>query len=293
MKYTRYSFKITSADNNSEMVQSACDVLCSLVAEVGFESFEETNGGVEGYIPTDSDCREAVDNVIREFPIEGIHIDYTSNELKDENWNRVWESEGFEPIYVSGRCVIHDMLHELPQDVDKDMVEIVIDTEQAFGTGTHETTYMIVEHIISMNIEGKRVLDCGCGTGILSIVASVFGAQSVVGYDIDEWSVNNTLHNADINGVKNIDVRHGDASVLDAVDGCFDVVIANINRNILLADMPQFKKMMSPNGSLILSGFYVDDINILKDKAATMGLSLDMTKEKNNWAMAVFSLSGD
>ena len=137
------------------------------------------------------------------------------------------------------------------------------------------------------------MLDCGCGTGILSIVASVFGAKSVVGYDIDEWSVNNTLHNADINGVKNIDVRHGDASVLDAVDGCFDVVIANINRNILLADMPQFKKMMSPNGSLILSGFYVDDINILKDKAATMGLSLDMTKEKNNWAMAVFSLSGD
>ncbi|MGN1375209.1 MAG: 50S ribosomal protein L11 methyltransferase, partial [Prevotella sp.] len=192
MNYTKYSFMITSADGNADLVQAACDIFCNLVAEVGFESFEETDNGIDGYIPADLDNRDAIDAVIAGFPIDGIIIEYTGTEVKDENWNRVWESEGFEPICVAGRCVIHDMLHALPKDIDKDVVEIIIDTEQAFGTGTHETTYMIVEHILSMNMSGKSVLDCGCGTGILSIVASEFGAKSVTGYDIDEWSVRNS-----------------------------------------------------------------------------------------------------
>lgn len=293
MKYSRYSFKITGADGNDDLLQSACDVFCALVAEVGFESFEQTDYGVDGYIPTNSDNRKAIEAVIADFPIEGVCIDYTSEDIEDENWNRLWESEGFEPINVAGRCVIHDMLHPLPQDIDENVLEIVIDTEQAFGTGTHETTYMIVEHILSMNMSGKSVLDCGCGTGILSVVASRSGAERVVGYDIDEWSVRNTLHNAEINGVENIEVRHGDSSVLNTLDETFDVVIANINRNILLADMSDFRRMMNPTAILVLSGFYVDDIPLLREKASTLGLSLDFTKDKNNWAMAVFSSSAN
>ena len=157
----------------------------------------------------------------------------------------------------------------------------------AFGTGNHETTRMIVATLLSMNLSLKRVLDCGCGTGILGIVAAKLGAKEVVGYDIDEWSVENTKHNALLNGVSPIEVYHGNASVINHISGLFDIVLANINRNILLDDMKSFRSVMADGSYLILSGFYEEDIPVLLEKAEQLGLKESARRTDNNWACLV------
>ena len=155
-------------------------------------------------------------------------------EAEYRNWNEQWENEGFEPIVIDGRCIIHDTKHPAGDKApDSPTLDITIEARQAFGTGTHETTRMIVGELLKMDLKGKRILDCGCGTGILGIVASKCGASEIVAYDIDEWSVENARHNAKLNGVKNMEVLEGDRNVLSHVSGVFDVVLANINRNIL------------------------------------------------------------
>ena len=170
------------------------------------------------------------------------------------------------------------------------MLDITIDAKLAFGTGNHETTRMIVRELMNYDLEGKRVLDCGCGTGILSIVASKRGAKEVVSYDIDEWCTRNTEHNAQLNDVKNLEVLLGDAHVLSHVSGVFDVVLANINRNILLADMPRFKEVMTHGSVLIISGFYEEDSMILAEKAGELGMSLRCANSENNWCMLQFRI---
>ena len=158
----------------------------------------------------------------------------------------------------------------------------------AFGTGTHETTRMMVSALLALPLEGMRVLDCGTGTGILSIAALKLGCHEAVGYDIDEWSVDNARHNAVINGVDNrFESLLGDASILNKVEGCFDVVVANINRNILLADMPAFAAKLSPTGTLLLSGFYTADVPLLTEKAESLGLKLSAQKCDNDWCCLV------
>jgi ribosomal protein L11 methyltransferase len=167
-------------------------------------------------------------------------------------------------------------------------MDVVIDAKLAFGTGNHETTRMIVKTMFETEIKGNSVLDCGCGTGILSIVAAKLGAAHVTGYDIDEWSVRNTEHNAELNGVSDdVEVLHGDAHVLTHISGMFNIIIANINRNILLNDMPYFKEVMAADGTLILSGFYEDDVPLLVEKASTLGLLYEGKKTENGWAMIV------
>ena len=166
-------------------------------------------------------------------------------------------------------------------------IKIGIEAHNAFGTGTHETTRMILKALIELSPEGKRVLDCGCGTGILSIAASKLGAREVVAYDIDEWSVNNTKHNAEINGVDNIEVYEGDAHILSHINGMFDVVLANINRNILLQDMESFDKVLSIGGNLIISGFFEADIQPLITKASVLGLTEVKRYSDGEWRAIV------
>ena len=192
----------------------------------------------------------------------------------------------YEPIYIDDLCVIHDTTH-LPDNAGGAM-DVTIDAKLAFGTGNHETTRMIVKTLFEVELKGKSVLDCGCGTGILSIVAAKLGASHVTGYDIDEWSVKNTEHNAELNGVRDdVEVLHGDAHVLTHISGIFNIIIANINRNILLNDMPYFKDVLASGGMLILSGFYEDDIPLLVEKASTLGLLYEGKKTENGWAMIV------
>ncbi len=301
--------------------QDAQDLLAALAGEAGFETFEETETGLKGYVQQALFDEETLKSVLDGFPIDNTHIIYKVQEAEDRDWNEQWEQEGFEPIYIEERfekrfeeggtrkedsqrhtllcrerdmhaILIHDGRH-LPTDYSpsslllppSSTIEIEIDAHMAFGTGTHETTRMICRQLLNMPLEGKRILDCGCGTGILGICALKLGAASCVGYDIDEWSADNTRHNAVINRVDDrLEVLCGDATVLSGYTSEFDVVLANINRNILLQDMEHFVSVMAPGATLILSGFYQSDCKLLEEKALTLGLHPTLVTTDGDWA---------
>ena len=292
MKYFEVDFTLTPC------TQVAQDLLSALAGEVGFETFEETEKGLTGYVQQSLFDESALQQVLNSFPLEDTRIKYNVREAEDRDWNEQWEQEGFEPIEVKCKTddgkgkmlVIHDGRH-LPSDINHQTAAIMIeiDAHLAFGTGTHETTQMICQTLLERNIEGKRVLDCGCGTGILGICALKLGAKKCLAYDIDEWSVDNTRHNAVINQVDDkLTVLHGDGSLLDSVKDSYDVVVANINRNILLQDMERFANVITPQQILILSGFYESDIPLIRDKYSSMGFWLLETKKNGDWACLVF-----
>ena len=278
MKYFEVDFTISpySAD--------ASDVLAAMAGEARFETFEETETGLKGYVQQSLFDVSALKAALEDFPFEDTTIGYDIREAEDRDWNEQWEQEGFEPIIISDNLIIHDGRH-LPDSTPD--IAIEIDAKLAFGTGTHETTRMICSTLLELQPKG-RVLDCGTGTGILSICALQLGAQEAIGYDIDEWSVDNARHNAVINQVDNrFTSLLGDASILNKMEGTFDLVMANINRNILLNDLPQFVSKMNAGATLILSGFYTNDCQILIEKAQTLGLSLRQQKEDQQWACLV------
>ena len=283
MKYFEVKFTLSPYSTD------ASDVLSAMAGEAGFESFEETADGLLGYVQQSLFSEDTLQEVLSDFPFEGIAVTYDIREAEDRDWNEQWENEGFEPIILPG-LIIHDGRH-LPDNLSilnsKFLIEI--DAKLAFGTGTHETTRMICAELMQLP-SVARVLDCGTGTGILSICALKLGATEAVGYDIDEWSVDNARHNAVINRVDDrFTSLLGDATILNKVEGTFDLVLANINRNILLADMPAMREKMSPGATLILSGFYTADSPLLIEKAATLGLTLTKQKEDHDWACLVFS----
>lgn len=287
MKYLVATFNIETAP---DLMEAARDLLADGAAEAGFESFEETETGMEAYVQKDLFDKEVLDAYISDFPIMDTQITYDIQDAEDKDWNQEWEEQGFAPIYVGDQVVIYDAKHpELYPDTSNrpDIIEIGIEAKLAFGTGNHETTRMIISQLLQMPIKTKRILDCGTGTGILGLTASKLGAKDVVGYDIDEWSVENAKHNAVLNGVDNMEVFFGNSSVLNHVSGVFDVVMANINRNILLEDMKLFRSVMNIGGSLILSGFYEEDIPVLLENAAELGLHETNRHVDNNWACLV------
>lgn len=279
MKYYEAIFTITPDS------EPARDIVSALAGEAGFESFDNEADGLKGYVQVDLFDKEKLNTSLNGFPIDGVHVDYKISEVNDEDWNATWEQEGFEPIKIADKCVIYDAkdADKINSDDSLPKMKIGIDARQAFGTGTHETTQMMVGTLLELDLKGKHVLDCGCGTGILGIVAAKCGASEVVGYDIDDWSVRNALHNAELNGVK-MEVFEGDKGVLSHVSGLFDVVLANINRNILLADMPAFRDVMGSDSLLIISGFYEEDIPVLLDKAKELGLEEVSRKTNGDWA---------
>ncbi len=301
MKYYEVDFTMMPCS------QDAQDILSALAGEAGFETFEETATGLKGYVQQALFDEETLQAVLEGFPFENITLSYSIQEAEDKDWNEQWEQEGFEPIEVrrkmddgrgkkeEGKCtslVIHDGRH-LPSDIDLQPSDIMIeiDAHLAFGTGTHETTRMICGMLLDMQLQGLRVLDCGCGTGILGICALKLGAASAVGYDIDEWSADNTRHNAVINRVDDrLTALCGDANVLSGFAAEFNLIMANINRNILLNDMERFRSVMAPKAQLILSGFYKNDCALLESKAQSLGLSLKATRTDGDWACLLFSL---
>ena len=287
MKYLVAKFKIKASE---DLMQVCKDLLADSAAEAGFESFEETEEGMEAYVQKELFDKEILDQNIKEFPIEGTEISYEVEEAEDKDWNQEWEDQGFEPICIDDQILIYDAKHpDLHPTTSPDHIEIGIEAKLAFGTGNHETTRMIVSSLMNMNLFKKRILDCGCGTGILGIVASKLGASDVVGYDIDEWSVNNAQHNAQLNGVDNMEVLFGNASVINHISGMFDLVMANINRNILLADMKSFRSVLNEGGYLILSGFYNEDIPVLIEKAEELGLREVSRRDDEGWACLILT----
>ena len=280
MKYFEVDFQL------SPLSQDACDILAALTADAGFESFEETQHGIRGYVQQPLLDRQALEDIVNNFPIMGTNIIYTINKAEDKDWNEQWEQEGFEPIIVgNNRLSIHDGRHLPSQPAD---ISVEIDARLAFGTGTHETTQMICEWMLDMPMKGLRVMDAGCGTGILGIVALKLKASHVTAYDIDEWSSDNTRHNAVINRVDSqLSVYCGDASLLDSKTADYDLVLANINRNILLNDMPRFCQIMKQDAKLILSGFYTEDIPLLEARGKELGLTLTGAKNRDKWASII------
>ena len=269
MKYFEVDFQL------SPLSQDACDILAALTADAGFESFEETQHGIRGYVQQPLLDRQALEDIVNNFPIMGTNIIYTINKAEDKDWNEQWEQEGFEPIIVgNNRLAIHDGRHLPSQPAD---ISVEIDARLAFGTGT-----------LDMPMKGLRVMDAGCGTGILGIVALKLKASHVTAYDIDEWSSDNTCQNAVINRVDSqLSVYCGDASLLDSKTADYDLVLANINRNILLNDMPRFCQIMKQDAKLILSGFYTEDIPLLEARGKELGLTLTGAKNRDKWASII------
>ena len=281
MKYIQVKF---SAEPDSQDVR---DIIAALAAEVGFDSFTDEPDGLVGYCQEDLFNKETLTEIIQSLPIPDVKVSFEAAKAEDKNWNEEWEKAGFDPIIIDDRCAIicknmeEDATATYPQ-LEKIPMKIAIDAQQAFGTGTHETTQMIVSLLLNQDLKEKRVLDCGCGTGILGIVAAKCGAKEVVSYDIDEWSVRNAEHNAELNGVE-LDVLEGDKRVLSHVSGVFDIILANINRNIILEDIDEFVSVMTTESKIILSGFYEQDAEAILQKANELGLKENQRLSNHDW----------
>ena len=275
MKYLQFNFRTFPC---TEVVN---DILSATLADVGFESFMEQPGGIAAYIQKSLYDAEALHQALVHFPLPDAHIDYDFLEAEDRDWNEEWERNFFQPIIIGNRCVVHSTFHH---DVPKAEYDITIDPQMAFGTGHHETTGLIINELLDTDLTGRSVLDMGCGTSILAILARMKGAVQCTAIDIDDWCVRNSLENIRLNGLDHIEVSQGDASSL-ADKGPFDVVIANINRNILLNDMHRYADRMRQGALLLMSGFYVDDIPLIEAEARRIGLHPDGHREQNRWAM--------
>lgn len=278
MKYLEFVFRTTPC------TETVNDVLSAVLGEVGFESFIEQTDGIAAYIQKQLFNEESLKEALAEFPLPNTQIEYSYQDAEDKDWNEEWEKNFFQPIIIGDRCIIHSTFH---RDVPKAEYDIVINPQMAFGTGHHETTSLIINELLDSNLQGKSLLDMGCGTSILAILARMRGATPCTAIDIDEWCVRNSLENIALNHVDNITVFQGDASSL-ADQGPFDVVIANINRNILLNDMKHYIARMNSEAELLMSGFYVTDIPVIQAEAERNGLHFIHHKEKNRWAVVKF-----
>ena len=274
MKYFEVTFTAQPCN------ETITDVLSALAGEIGFESFVECENGVQAYIQQSLFDQKALDNMLTAFPLEGVTLTYSISEPEDKDWNEEWEKNFFQPIVIENRCVIHSTFHT---DVPKAEYDIVINPQMAFGTGHHETTSSIIGELLDADLKGKSVLDMGCGTSILAILASMRGANPVTAIDIDDWCVNNSRDNIQLNGLNNITVELGDARLLEG-RAPFDVIIANINRNILLADIPSYAACMKEGSEIYMSGFYVEDIPAIREKGESLGMEFIHFRQKNNWA---------
>ena len=278
MKYFEVTFT-TSPCN-----ETVNDVVSALAGEIGFESFVEWENGVQAYVQQSLFDEEALKDMVANFPLPDTEIAYEIKEAEDKDWNEEWEKNFFQPIVIGDRCCIHSTFHK---DTPKTEYEILINPQMAFGTGHHETTSSIICELLDADLGGKSVLDMGCGTSILAILASMRGADPVTAIDIDDWCVNNSRDNIELNDIHNIKVELGDAALLEGREP-FDVIIANINRNILLADMDRYVACMHKGSELFMSGFYVQDIPAIREKAESLGMTFMHHREKNNWAAVKF-----
>ena len=275
MKYLQFNFR------TSPCTEVTNDVLSATLADVGFESFMEQPGGIAAYIQKDLYDEHALRQALDDFPLPDARIDYDFLEAEDRDWNEEWERNFFQPIIIGNRCVVHSTFHH---DVPQAEYDTTIDPQMAFGTGHHETTGLIINELLDTDLAGRDVLDMGCGTSILAILARMRGAARCTAIDIDDWCVRNSLENIRLNRLDGIDVSQGDASSL-ADKGPFDVIIANINRNILLNDMQSYAARMKHGALLLMSGFYVDDIPLIEAEARRLGLQPGGHREQNRWAM--------
>lgn len=276
MNYIKVSFQL-------DPLLPAREILYAELGELPFESFEETEKGMDAYIQ----APDFKDEMIQGLIIQGLPdqtVEIKSEVIEQKNWNAVWESN-FEQIVVNEKCIIRAPFHE-KSDVDFD---IIISPQMSFGTGHHETTFLISNELFELDLFNKSLLDMGCGTGVLAIIASKLKANPIEAIDIEEWAYENTIDNNKLNTVENMSVLHGDASLL--AEKKFDVILANINRNILLNDMSIYSSCLNKEGLILFSGFYETDVPSIKEAAEENGLIFVKKEVKNNWTMAQFKKS--
>lgn len=266
--YIEYNFEISP-------LQPTSDILIAELGEAGFESFVEHETGIQAYIQK-SEWREDILKEVRILGNSNVSIHFDRKELEQENWNATWE-RNFNPIRVGEQCEVRAPFHEKSALA----YDIVIEPKMSFGTGHHETTHMMLQYILGHDFKGKTVLDMGSGTGVLAILAEMRGAASVDAIDVDNWCYLNAKENVERNNCSLVKVYEGDATLLKTQR--YDMIIANINRNILLSDIPAYVKCLAKNGQLFLSGFYKEDIPLITEKCVKSGLRLEKILEKNNW----------
>ena len=271
--YIAYEFSLSPRD-------PATEILIAELGDVGFESFVEHDNGVTAYIQKIEWNPNILDNLYVLGSNEFI-ISFSYFEVIQTNWNKEWE-KNFNPIQVDGQVSIRAPFHENPSL----KFDIVIEPKMSFGTGHHETTHMMIQHLLALDLENKKVLDMGCGTGILAIFAEKKGAQPIDAIDIDNWCYQNSLENIQRNGCNHITVLEGDSSLLKQKK--YDIIIANINRNILISDMKTYTECLNKNGILLLSGFYKEDVIIIENEVTKHGLSFENLLQKNNWVALKF-----
>lgn len=257
------------------------DVLSYQLGEIGYESFIVTDKGLDAYIPERDFSTEKLDKLVNNLLVD-VKVAYKFKNLEDKNWNKEWEKNYFSPLVVSDKCLVRSSFHPVNQVCEH---EIIIDPKMAFGTGHHQTTYLMLQEILKLDLKNKSVLDMGCGTAVLAILAAKMGATRLVAIDFDEWAFNNAKENVIINDQTDIDVRLGTADQIG--DEEFDYIFANINRNVLLQDIKQYAKSLKENGTLIMSGFYLDDVPILKLECEKNNLTYQKLEQRDNWTAIV------
>jgi len=255
------------------------DILAAMLADAGYESFVPDSTGLTAYIRKEDFNLAALDHVIREFPMDTT-ISPSHTVVEGQDWNAEWEKNYFKPIVIDKLCVIHSSFHK---DIPTCKYDILIDPKMAFGTGHHATTTLILRRLLTMNLTGKNIVDMGTGTGILAILADMCGAAKIDAIEIDEFAYENAKENVRLNGAGHVTLHHGDASTLTAIRG-IDLFIANINRNIITADLAAYADTLSPDASVVLSGFYEEDIPVIIKTAETLGLTYADHTVLDRWA---------
>ena len=277
MDYIEITCTFAVNSNTSEV----SEILIALLADLGFESFEESEYAVKAYIPDVNFDAAALLELAEAYPELIGSVD--THRIKQENWNHLWESN-FPMTEIAGRITVYAPFHT---DIPALEYRICIMPQMSFGTGHHETTSLMLEMMLDLDISRKQVLDMGCGTGILAIFAAMKKAQTVTAIDIDEWAYRNAAENCERNNINNIEILQGDSQLLSG--RCFDLILANINRNILLADIATYSHCLSKGGFLQISGFYAADFQDISDEAKRNGLELTGCLEKNNWIAALYN----
>ena len=257
------------------------EILMAELGELGFESFVETEDGLEAYVQEEIFDDVAVKQMLEDYAARTA-ISYQFKKIVRQNWNEEWE-KNFQPIQIGKQIYVRADFHEPKPDFP---YEIIITPKMSFGTGHHETTSMVMEHQLSIDHTNKKVLDVGTGTGILAVLASKLGASEISAFDIDEWSVENTIENVQLNDVSNVTVRQG--TIENEPKDIYEIVLANINRNILISQIPAYVTFLQKGGELIVSGFYEKDIADIQTVAESVGLKKVAQLSKNNWAAVVF-----
>lgn len=258
------------------------EVLVAFLAEAGFDMFEEFDNGVLAYLPGNGRSEKEIEAIVRTLPAGIIGSSWNVMHMADRNWNEEWE-KSFEPVTVSGKVTVRAPFHAAPAS---GMIDLIIEPKMSFGTGHHPTTALMIEAMLADDWKGSSVLDMGCGSGVLALLASKLGASKILAIDIDDWAVENTMENIERNGRPAIDVRKGNSSLLGGMT--FDRILANINRNILLHDLPNYASSLNAGGRLFISGFLLEDAAVLSEKASSVGLHPDGSLSSDNWLLLKF-----